>query len=100
MHIEDLESLKLAIDTNNPGLYHGHWEDALSEVVDELLEVKNREDDQLSYEEDFADAKLAVQQAMEEKTHIMEAWVGRKTVEVGEIEEAIEDILNIVARII
>ena len=39
MQLDDLNSLKLAIDTNNPGFYHGNMDDALSELVDELIGV-------------------------------------------------------------
>jgi hypothetical protein len=74
MHIEDLESLKLAIDTNNPGLYHGHWEDALSEVVEELLECKERN-------EELADAKNEYAEAR--------GYVGDSLTEIAELESYI-----------
>lgn len=40
MTLQDLQSLKLAIDTSNPGFYSGNMDDALSEVVEELLDLK------------------------------------------------------------
>ena len=45
MTLNDLQSLKLAIDTNNPGFYHGNMDDALSALVDELLEIEEHLDD-------------------------------------------------------
>ncbi len=41
MKLEDLESLKLAIDTGNIGYYHGDFTQAFVDVVDELLEIKS-----------------------------------------------------------
>jgi hypothetical protein len=100
MHIEDLESLKLAIDTNNPSLFHGHWEDALSEVVDELLEFKSSEDDQLKYEKYFKDAQSAVQSAMEYKSHIMDECEGRKRITIEEMEAYFEETLDLLAGVL
>lgn len=37
----DLDSLKLALDTNNHNAYHGDWGSVLQDVVDELMEWRN-----------------------------------------------------------
>lgn len=100
MKIEDLESLKLAIDTGNIGYYHGDFTQAFVDVVDELLEIKASGEVRLEYKEDFEDAQLAAQQAMEEKTHIMDEYEGRKQVTVKEMDKRLEEVLEIVARII
>lgn len=39
MNLNDLNSLKLAIDTGNHRFYPGNMDDALSELVDELIGV-------------------------------------------------------------
>lgn len=100
MKLEDLESLKLAIDTGNIGYYHGDFTQAFVDVVEELIEVKSREEVELCYKDDLEDAQLAVQQAMEEKTHIMDEYEGRKQVKVEEMDKHFEDILEIIARVI
>lgn len=40
MSLDDLNSLKLAIDTNNHSFYHGNIDEALSELVSQALEIK------------------------------------------------------------
>lgn len=66
MQLEDLKSLKLALDTNNPGLYHGNWEDVLSEVVDDLLEFKEPEEENEEYKVLFEQAEKIAETAIEE----------------------------------
>lgn len=43
----DLQSLKLALDTNNPDLFHGDWTTALAEVVDRLIGHEDEVDDEI-----------------------------------------------------
>lgn len=65
MQLQDLKSLKLALDTNNPGLYHGNWK-ALSDVVDELLEFKEFAEENEEYRVLFKQAEEIAETAIEE----------------------------------
>ncbi len=40
MNLNDLHSLKLAIDTGTPDYYNGRMEDALSELVEDAMSVQ------------------------------------------------------------
>ena len=40
MNLNELNSLKLAIDTSNHSFYNGNMDEALSELVDQALEIK------------------------------------------------------------
>jgi hypothetical protein len=98
MHIEDLESLKLAIDTNNPGLYHGHWEDALSEVVDELIEVKERNEELADAKNEYAEARRYVGDSLTEiaelESYITNEREDADPDEVLRLVKSIKDPLN------
>jgi len=45
MKLEDLESLKLAIDTGNIDYFNGDMSQAFIDVVEELIEIKSKEED-------------------------------------------------------
>lgn len=100
MKLEDLESLKLAIDTGNIGYYHGDFTQAFVEVVDELTDLKAKEEEHLEYKELYEDAKLTVQETMELKTHIMDEYEGRKRVEVSEMDERFEEMLDVLGSVL
>ncbi len=56
MNLQDLQSLKLALDTNNTGLFHGDWATALTEVVDELIEQEEALEDLAFAKDVFEDS--------------------------------------------
>lgn len=100
MKLEDLESLKLAISTGNINYFHGDMSDAFVEVVDELYDLKAKEEEQLEYKELYEEVKITVQETMELKTHIMEEYEGRKQVTVSEMEERFEEVLDVLGSVI
>lgn len=95
-----LESLKLCLDTNGLQVFTGDIDTALPEIVDTLLEYMNKDSDRENYKADFEDAQLAIQQAMEQKEHIMQEYEGCKQLKVDEMDRRFEEILDILGRCI
>ena len=100
MRLDDLENLKLCLDTGDVNFFHGDLAEAFKEVVDELHDKRQKYEDSLSYKEDFEDAQLAIQEMLEEKTNIMVAYEKRKQVTVIEMDEHFDTLTEIVARVL
>lgn len=67
MKLEDLQSLKLAIDTNNHSFYNGNIDDALSELVEEAIATRDELSDATDHGvEDVAELVSLYRGAMNE----------------------------------